>query len=369
MTVKSLELYSFRNYATLRADFSPDVNIIYGDNAQGKTNLLEAVEYLSGCRSHRSRTDKELISFEAEQAAVRAAVESRNRDFQIDISLFRGKRRSLMLNGIRQKTAAELSGVIHTVMFCPEDLALIQEGGSARRRFLDNSICQLRPRYAAALSEYVRLFEHKTRILRDWHEKPSLLDALDDFSERMAGAGALLIHYRAHFIRKLTGFSSAIHQEFSGGREVMGISYETVKTVPDPLAPQGEIYLQLMEHQQAHRKAEVEAGACLSGPHKDDLLVTIDGHPARQFASQGQTRTAALSLKLGERELHYEDTGQWPVLLLDDVLSELDGRRQDFVLRRIGGGQVFLTCCEEEKLRGLEDGKTFRVRRGAIVSD
>ena len=209
---------------------------------------------------------------------------------------------------------------------------------------------------------------HKTRILRDRHEKPSLLDALDDFSQRMAGAGALLIHYRAHFIRKLTTFSSAVHQEFSGGREKMELSYETVKTVLDPLAPPGEIYLQLMEHQLTHRKAELEAGVCLSGPHKDDLLVTIDGQPARQFASQGQTRTAALSLKLGERELHYEDTGQWPVLLLDDVLSELDHRRQDFVLRHIGGGQVFITCCEEEKLRGLENGRAFHVQRGAIVS-
>ena len=158
MTVKSLELFSFRNYETLRTEFSPGVNVIYGDNAQGKTNLLEAVEFLSGCRSHRARTDKELISFGAEQAAVRAAVESRNRDFHVEITLSRGKRRSLLLNGVRQKTAAELSGVLHTVLFCPEDLALIQDGGSARRRFLDSSICQLRPRYTSALSEYARLF-------------------------------------------------------------------------------------------------------------------------------------------------------------------------------------------------------------------
>lgn len=368
MTVTSLKLESFRNYQTLRAEFSPGVNIIYGENAQGKTNLLEAVEYLSGCRSHRARGDRELISFGAEGAAVHAAVESRGREFAVEIRLFRGSRRRLLVNGVGQKTAAGLSDVLHTVLFCPEDLALIKEGGSARRRFLDASICQLRPRYAAALAEYTRLYEHKTRILRDWPEKPSLLDTLDDFDARMAGAGAVIIHFRAHFIRKLTPFAASVQQEFSGGREELALIYETVKTVTDPLAPAGEIYLQLAEHQRTHRKDELDARVCLSGPHKDDLAVVIDGQPARQFASQGQTRTAALSLKLAERELHHEDTGQWPVLLLDDVLSELDSGRQNFVLSRIGGGQVFITCCEDDKLHRLEGGKTFHIHAGTILS-
>lgn len=367
MTINSLELFSFRNYRTLHVDFSPGVNLIYGENAQGKTNLLEAAEYLSSCRTHRARTDRELISFESGEAAVRAAVRSRGRDFLLEIRLFRGRRRCLTINGVRQKTSAALSDVIHTVLFCPEDLTLISEGGSGRRRFLDDSICQLRPRYAAALSEYNRLYEHKTRILRDWQEKPSLLDTLDEFSERMARTGALLIHYRAHYIRKLTGFASEIHRDFSGARENLELRYETVKTVRDPLAPAEEIYLQLMEHQKAHRKAELDARMCLSGPHKDDLAVLIDGQPARQYASQGQTRTAALSLKLGERELHREDTGQWPVLLLDDVLSELDARRQDFVLRRINGGQVFITCCGEEQLEKIKNGAVFHIHGGKLV--
>lgn len=369
MIVRSLELASFRNYGSLRAEFSPGVNLICGENAQGKTNLLEAVEYLSGCRSHRARGDRELISFGAEGAGIRAAVEGRGRVFEVELRLSRGRRRSLSVNGVKQRSAACLSDVLHTVVFCPEDLMLIREGSGSRRRFLDSAICQLRPRYAAALAEYAKLYEHKTRILRDWPEKPSLLDPLDEFSARMARAGAVLIHYRAYFIRKLACFATEIHREFSGGREELAFSYETVGTVTDPFAPVREIYPQLVEHQRAHRQAELNARACLSGPHKDDLAVLIDGQAARQFASQGQVRTAVLSMKLAEREIHHEDTGQWPVLLLDDVLSELDARRQDFVLRHIGGGQVFITCCEDGGFPGLEEARTLLIRGGSVVGD
>lgn len=367
MIVKSMELSSFRNYETLHTEFAPDINVICGENAQGKTNLLEAVAYLSGCRSHRTRRDGELIAFGAGEAAVRAAVESRGREFMIEIKLCRAGRRKLTVNGVTKKSAADLSGILHTVLFCPEDLNLIKEGGSARRRFLDRSICQLRPRYAAALAEYVRLYEHKTRILRDWTQKPALLDTLDDFNERMARAGAVLIHYRAYYIRRLAYFAARIHRDFSGGREELTLNYETVKTVTDPFAPTAALFLQLTEHQRTHKKAELDSRICLSGPHKDDLTVKIDGQLARQFASQGQTRTAALSLKLAEREIHFEDTEQWPVLLLDDVLSELDDRRQEFILRHIGGGQVFITCCEAERLHGLEEGKYFQIYKGSVL--
>lgn len=367
MKLLRLRLEHFRNYEHLEAAFSPGVNLIYGENAQGKTNLLEAVEYLSGCRSHRTRGDRELISFGASFAGLEAMLESREREFKVEARLRQGVRRSLSINGVKQKTAAGLSDVLHTVLFCPEDLSLIREGSAARRRFLDQSISQLRPRYAAALAEYTRLYEHKTRILRDWPEKPSLLDTLEDFDRRMTRAGSLIIHYRAHFIRKLTGFAREIHRDFSGGREELGLRYETVSTVADPFAPAPQLALWLEEHQAAHKKAELEARSCLTGPHKDDLHVDINDQPARQFASQGQTRTAALSLKLAERELHREDTGQWPVLLLDDVLSELDARRQDYVLGHIGGGQVFITSCEETRLGSLRVGRAFEIHGGAVL--
>ena len=244
---------------------------------------------------------------------------------------------------------------------------LIREGAAERRRFLDECICQLRPRYAAALAEYRRLHEQKTRILRDWEEKPSLLDTLDDFNLRMAQTGAILIHYRAHFVRRLRETAPPIHREFSGGREELGLKYETVSTVIDPEGGVKDILSALIAHQESHRRAELESRQCLSGPHKDDLTVELGGVAARQFASQGQTRTAALSLKLAAREIFYGDTGEWPVLLLDDVLSELDQRRQSFVLNRIKGGQVFITCCEDEKLEHLEGGKVLRIHNGALV--
>ena len=179
MIVHSIALDFFRNYVHLDARFSPEVNVIYGENAQGKTNLLEAVAYLSTASSHRARYDRELIQFGVDHAFVKAEVSARGRDFTLEARLGRGVRRQLYSNGVRLKSAGELSGVLNTVLFCPEDLYLIREGAATRRRFLDGGICQLRPKYAEALAEYRRLYEHKVRILRDWEEHPSLLDTLD----------------------------------------------------------------------------------------------------------------------------------------------------------------------------------------------
>ena len=368
MIVRAIELDFWRNYLHLEASFSPTVNVICGDNAQGKTNLLEAVAYLSTASSHRARYDRELIQFGVDHAFLKAEVLSRQRDFTLEARLHRGQRRQLWSNGVKLRTAGELTGILTTVLFCPEDLNLIRAGAAERRRFLDECICQLRPRYAAALAEYRRLYEQKTRILRDWPDHPSLLDALDDFNLRMAQTGAILIHYRAHFIRKLAEYAPAVHRDFSGGREELGLGYETVSTIDDPEAPTRALLSALLEHQESHRRAELEARQCLSGPHKDDLTVEIDGQSAKTFASQGQTRTAALSLKLASREIVRQETGEWPVLLLDDVLSELDERRRAFVLGRIQGGQVFITCCDGEAARDLPAGKSFYIRAGAVAS-
>lgn len=367
MIVKRLELDFFRNYAHLEADFDHRVNLIYGDNAQGKTNLLESIAYLSAARSHRARYDREMIMLDVDSAFVRGEVFSRDRDFTLEAKLFRGRGRQLFSNGVKLKSAGELAGILNTVLFCPEDLSLIKAGAAERRKFLDGAICQLRPRYAQALAEYNRLYEHKTRILRDWPENPSLLQTLDDFNLRMAQTGAVLIHYRAHFVKRLREHAPAIHAEFSGGREELELVYETVSAVTEPKRAPRDLLPQLLEHQEAHRQAELDSRQCLSGPHKDDLAVAIGGQPAKTYASQGQTRTAALSLKLAQREIFQEETGEWPVLLLDDVLSELDARRQSFVLNRIRGGQVFISCCEEEKLEGFEDGKAFHIHDGKLV--
>lgn len=368
MKLRRIALDGFRNYTDFTADFSPGVNVIWGENAQGKTNLLEAIGFLSGARSHRARGDRELISFDRDQGSITAEVTSRGRDFLLEVQLFRGARRRLFVNHVKCKTAAELGGIVQTVLFCPEDLSLIKAGAAERRSFLDHAICQLRPRYAEALAQYSKLLDHKTRILRDWEKHPSLLDVLEDFNEAMARAGALVIHYRAHFVRKLAEKAAQIQTEFSGGRETLALHYATVSTVRDPLGPTVELYEDLRRHQDSHAKAERDARSCLSGPHKDDLVARINGQPARQYASQGQTRTAALSLKLAERELFRDDTGQWPILLLDDVLSELDARRQDFVLRRITGGQVILTGCEAPD-GSFPEGRTLHIVQGKLVND
>lgn len=365
MIVTGLELEQFRNYIHMDVDFVPGVNVICGENAQGKTNLLEALSYLSCARSHRARYDRELIRMGQDHAFLKGKIRARGREFIQEARLHRGRRRDLFSNGVRLDSAAELGGVLNTILFCPEDLGLIREGAALRRRFLDDCICQLRPRYAAALWEYRRLYEQKIRILRDWEEKPSLLDTLDAFNLRMAQVGAVMIRYRAHFIKRLGELAPPIQGDFSGGREQLSLGYGTVSTIDDPLAPAKTLLEQVLAHQESHRQAELDARQCLTGPHKDDLLVEIDGCSARQYASQGQVRTAVLSLKLACRELFREDTGQWPVLLLDDVLSELDPRRQAFVLERIDGGQVFITCCEDDRSIGT-NGARFQVVNGQI---
>lgn len=367
MQINELRVRNFRNYAEQSMTFDPSVNVVVGENAQGKTNLLEAVVCLSLGRSNRTRSDKELIRFGEGEAALRGVVFSREREFTVEMDFAQGRRRKILLNKVPVRRAGELSGVLGTVFFCPEDLFLIREGGAARRRFMDQALCQLRPRYAAALAEYNRLYEHKTRILRDSGEHPDLLDTLPEFNTGMAIAGATLIHYRSRFCARLADYAAAAHRECSGGREELGLSYQTVKTVDDPFAEQGELIERLLEHQRSHSAAELASRLCLSGPHKDDIAVDIGGEPARQYSSQGQTRTAALAFKLAEREIYKEITGQAPVLLLDDVLSELDPRRQEFVLNRVGGGQVFITCCEEDRLSSLLGGKILRVARGQVV--
>ena len=367
MRIDRLELENFRNYGCQAVDFDARCNVIFGENAQGKTNLLEALVYLSCGKSPRARTDREMIRFDAFAARLCATVMARDRDFRVQVDLFRDRRRKMSVNQVPAKNSAALSQVYNTVFFCPEDLFLIREGAAARRRFIDTALCQLRPRYAAALAEYNRAYDHKTRILRDAEERPDLLAALPEFNEQLVRFGAVLIHYRQQFAVRLREYAAANHLECSGGREQLDIQYQTVSFVTDPAADIATLTEQLRDHMESHQIAERSCRLCLSGPHQDDLLVTIDGRDAKQYASQGQTRTAALALKLAEREIYKNVTGEYPVLLLDDVLSELDPRRQEFVLNRIAGGQVFITCCEDDRLPQLLGGKVLHVHGGELV--
>ena len=368
MRILKIALNGFRNYEWETAEFDPGTNVITGPNAQGKTNLLEAVYLLSAGRSFRTRFDREMIGFGFSAAEILADVYSHDRQQTIRIVMQPGVTKKIQVNGVR-KTAGELGSVLNTVLFCPDDLNLIKEGAAVRRRLLDNAISQIRPRYAEVLAEFNRLYEHKSRILKDWREKPSLLDTLDEFSDAMARASAHLIRYRAAYAARLAAAAAPIHLEFSGEGEALSLRYQTVSTVRDPGAGVKEIYYDICEHQESHRQAELDAGQCLTGAHKDDLEISINGRPARSFASQGQTRTAALSLKLAEREIVLNETGEYPILLLDDVLSELDTRRQEFVLNRIGGGQTLITCCEDEGISKRTGGKVLLVNQGKIKNN
>jgi DNA replication and repair protein RecF len=367
MIVNKITLDGFRNYSQFSADFSDQVNVIIGNNAQGKTNLLEAIYFLTTGRSFRAKTDKELIGFYRDSAYIRANICCGDREQKLEAFLYRIKRRQFLANDVKLQTAAELSVKLRAVLFCPDDLNLIREGASVRRRLMDTCLCQLRPRYAASLSEFSKLLDHKTRILRDHHQKPSLLYTLDDFDYRLAEMSAELIHYRAAYAALLSEKAALIHRDFSGGAENLSIKYCTVKTISDTSKSAAELLPQILEHQREHRHAELETGSCLTGAHKDDLDIEIDGRTARSFASQGQARTAALSVKLAERQIHYDDRGEYPLLLLDDVLSELDVKRQNFVLNHINEGQVFITCCEDAQIASRTGGKVHLIEGGKLL--
>jgi DNA replication and repair protein RecF len=366
MRVNRLELQNFRSYEQLDAVFDPGVNLIVGNNAQGKTNLLESIIYLSQGGSYRTRREEELILWDREFARLAVQVSTAYRDVELVYALFRGpRRRQVMLNGVRQKNALAAEEVLNTVLFCPEDLQILRAGAAVRRKFLDSAISQLRPHYKKAISDYQKLYDSKSRILRDHFTKPSLLDTLPDFNRQMAMIGSAIVGYRAQYCKKLGILAEKYHGVCSGGSEKLEIRYQTVSTIPDPFAPRQEIFNQIMEHQDRHYRAELESGRCLTGPHKDDFEVFLDGRSLKSYGSQGQTRTAAIALKLSEREIAKDDTGEEPILLLDDVLSELDQGRQDFILNELKSGQVFITCCETEKVTTA--GKTFFVREHQLM--
>ena len=366
MHLCELSLRDFRNYEELQFRAEPGVNLIVGDNAQGKTNLLEAIVYLGSGRSWRTQKSAELVRFGGAFADLEAKVFSEDREQTLRTVIFPGRRpRQLWRNGVKKKSAAECAGVLNTVLFCPEDLMVLKSGAAARRKLGDMALCQLRPNYDAALAEYNRILEQKSRILKERFENPAWLDVLPEYNLRLCQVGALLISYRARFYESLGKAASAYHGQFSGGAEDFRLDYHTVSTVSDPFAPVAKLTEDLQSHMESHARAELDTAQCLTGPHKDDFDVHLNGLSVKTYGSQGQTRTAAISLKLAQRELMKRESGQEPVLLLDDVLSELDPGRQDFVLNQIQTGQVFITCCESERFTKL--GQTIQIRKGQII--
>ena len=366
MNLKELYLRSFRNYEELELTLDPGVNLIVGDNAQGKTNLLESIFYLGSGKSFRAQKNSEMIRFGGEFGEIQGKIFSQEREQTLRWLLFKtSKPRQLFRNGAKKKTASEIAGVLPTVLFCPEDLMVLKTGASQRRRMGDYVLCQLRPNYDAALTEYHRILEQKSRILKDHFENPGILEILPEYNQRLCQVGALLISYRARFYESLGREAGRFHGEFSGGKEEFSLCYHTDSGIQDPFAPVSQLTEDLQEHLNRRYRAEVETGSCLVGPHKDDFEVCLSGINLKSFGSQGQTRTAAISLKLAQRELMAREFGEQPVLLLDDVLSELDPGRQDFVLNQIVSGQVFITCCEPGRFTKL--GKTLEIHAGNLA--
>ena len=362
MNLNNISLRNFRSYDELSLEFDPGVNLIVGDNAQGKTNLLEAIAYLGSGKAFRTQKSAELVKLGADFGEIEGEIFSQERNQTLRWILFPAARpKQLYRNGVKKKTAADIAGVLQTVLFCPEDLMVLKTGASSRRRLGDAALCQLRPNYEAALTEYNRILEQKNRILKDRHDNPLLLDILPEYNARLCQVGALLISYRARFYEGLGREAAQFHRHFSGGKENFSLEYKTVSTVTDPFAPVAVLNEQLLQHLESHYRAELESSQSLTGPHKDDFDVTLSGMSVKAFGSQGQTRTAAISLKLAQRALMKKESGELPVLLLDDVLSELDPGRQDFVLNQITDGQVFITCCEPGRFTKL--GKTIEIKK------
>ena len=366
MNLSEIRLRNFRNYEELTLSFDPGVNLIVGDNAQGKTNLLEAISYLGSGKSFRAQKTGEMVRFTADFADIEGDVFSQERQQTLRWVLFSGSRpRQIWRNGAKKKTAADIHGVLSTVLFCPEDLMVLKAGAAQRRRLGDHALCQLRPNYDAALTEYNRILEQKNRILKDRQDNPALLEILPEYNSRLCQVGAILISYRSRFYEGLGKAAAKYHGQFSAGAEDFHLQYRTVSTVTDPFAPIPTLVSQLQEHLSSHYRAELDSCQCLTGPHKDDFSVSLSGIDLKAYGSQGQTRTAAISLKLAQRELMGRESGEEPVLLLDDVLSELDPGRQDFVLNQIVSGQVFITCCEPGRFTRL--GKTIEIKKGNVI--
>ena len=366
MRLDRLQLRDFRNYEELDLDFDPGVNLIVGNNAQGKTNLLEAIAYVGSGKSFRAQKTAEMVRFGADFGEVSGKVFSQEREQTLRFVLFSGSRpRQIWRNGAKKKTAGDIAGVLPTVLFCPEDLMVLKTGASQRRRMGDQVLCQLRPNYDAALTEYNRILDQKSRILKDHFDNPSVLAILPEYNARLCQVGALLISYRARFYESLGKSAAKFHGQFSGGAEDFTLDYKTVSTVKDPFAPVSQLTQELNDHLERHYRAELETAQCLTGPHKDDFTVCLSGIDLKAYGSQGQTRTVAISLKLAQRELMGREWGEEPVLLLDDVLSELDPGRQDFVLNQIVSGQVFITCCEPGRFTKL--GKSIEISKGTVL--
>ena len=360
MVIQKLELLNFRNYPSLNLQFSEGTNILYGDNAQGKTNILESLYMISTTKSHRGAADKDMIRFGEEEAHIRTVFLKKEIDYQVDMHLRRQKSKGIAINGQRIRRASQLIGLLHIVFFSPEDLRIVKEGPAGRRRFMDMELCQLDASYLHDLNQYNKVLEQRNKLLKEISQFPQLADTLDVWDEQLAEYGRRIIERRRQFIGDLSPVVREKHEKLSGGREALLLSYE-------PHTPEQELAGRIRER----RERDIALKMTTCGPHKDDFSFTDKEIDLRRFGSQGQQRTCALSLKLSEIELVTQIIGDKPVLMLDDVLSELDSRRQNYLMSTIGGIQTFITCTglDEFVNNRFEIDRVYSIDGGKAVQE
>jgi DNA replication and repair protein RecF len=363
MIIKSLELSNFRNYENLKIDFSSGTNILYGDNAQGKTNILEAIFVSATTKSHKGSKDKEIIRFGQNEAHIRTILERDSAEYRIDMHLRSSRSKGIALDGQKLKRASDLIGKLNVVFFSPEDLSIIKNGPSERRRFMDMELCQLDQIYLNSLSKYNKLVVERNKVLKDLYEHPENSVLLDVQDKQLCEYGSVIIKAREKFIKELNEIINPIHNKLTGGKEILSIYYEpniSVDSYEKKLA--------------SSRKNDMYLKQTTVGPHKDDFSFIIgapEGIDIRKYGSQGQQRTASLSLKLSEIEIVKRAKKENPVLLLDDVLSELDSNRQNYLLNTIGNIQTIITCTglDEFVNNRFEIDKLFKVTDGTVSSE
>lgn len=357
----------FENYRNLKNDIitpCEGVNIIYGDNAQGKTNLLEALWMFCGGHSFRASKDNEVVNWDESFARLEMRFFGQDREQKAKIT-FQNSKKSVEINGVEKKSAASLIEKYCAVVFSPEHLNLIKRGPSERRKFIDSAICREKLQNAVVLSKYNRLLNQRNSLLKDIYKRPSLEETLCIWDEPIIKNGATLIRKRLDYIKMLTQRAEEYHKGISKGREELKIRYISSADIGFEDTVE-EIEEKLKEKLENNKKDDIRTGVTNYGPHRDDVEILINNKNAKTFASQGQQRSAVLSLKLAEASVLRERMGEEPVILLDDVLSELDSGRQDFLLNELKDCQVFITCCEKSNKEQLKDGKIFYLKNGEI---
>ena len=354
MQIKSLRLVNYRNIKNIKILPFDKMNVICGENAQGKTNILEAIWLLTGAKSFRGNADSSFINFNEKRAVTEAEFESKGVLNSIKMEF--NEKRTAFYNEKPLSNPSKLASCFNAIVFSPADLSIVKDGPDKRRRFLDIGIGQLYPQYIEILKNYVRAVKQRNRIIKELKYDSTVEVLLDSYENEIAENGIKIIKFRKNYIEKISAFMPEIYKNLSGGKENIEIIY---------LANVSESMIK--EMLKAGRKKDSLSGVTGEGPHRDDIVFKINGTDARSFGSQGQKRSIALALKFAGAEVIKEKFGEYPVCLLDDVMSELDVKRQNYILNHIKEWQSFITCCDPASVERLKEGKIFEIKEGEVI--